>query len=160
MDTRLSRQAADQKMVDGVSQYMSQLASIHVAGHSMTPAEMVQLLQSRLDAAKAVIEAEAALRAAIQAERDLRVKTATTVSSLRQLVGGMFSQAPDMLAVFGLKPRKGSSLSAEARAQAVLKGRATRKARHTMGKKQKLAIKGALPETSPTAPATPAEPTA
>jgi hypothetical protein len=43
----------------------------------------------------------------------------------------------DALATFGLTPRKPRVVSPEARVAAAAKAKATRAARHTMGKKQK-----------------------
>ena len=45
---------------------------------------------------------------------------------------------------FGLKPRKKAKISAQKMLLTVAKRNATRKARKTMGKRQKKAIKGAL----------------
>jgi hypothetical protein len=65
----------------------------------------------------------------------------------------MFAGSIDSLAVFGLKPRKvRAAPKPEDQVAAALKAKATRKARMTMGPKQKAKIKGVVPETSPETP--------
>jgi hypothetical protein len=153
--------AADQAMITGINKFLTQIASLPVGGQSMTPADIVKVFQERLDTGHAVQTAEAARVAAIKADRDLRVKTTATVQSVRRIVLGMFSQAPDTLAVFGLKAPKVVKKKVDVKAAAVAKSNATRKARNTLGKKAKLAVKGATPvgKTEPVqAPATPAVP--
>jgi hypothetical protein len=51
-------------------------------------------------------------------------------------------QDPATLADFGLAPRKSNAKTVQTKATAVAKNLATRKARGTMGKKQKASIKG------------------
>jgi hypothetical protein len=68
-----------------------------------------------------------------------------------------------MLADFGITPPKARTpLSADQKAAAVAKRKATRAIRHTLGPKQKKNIKGTVPATAPqnsappaTTPATP-----
>jgi hypothetical protein len=69
-----------------------------------------------------------------------------------------FAGSIDTLADFALKARKPRTpLTPEQKAAAVAKAEATRAARHTMGPKQKAAIKGTVPATAPaTQPAAPA----
>lgn len=154
---------ADQSMIDGVQKFLSHLASLTVGSQTLTPADLVQVFQDRLATGKAVQAADAARTAAVKADRDERAKTAALVRSLRRVVVGMFEQTPDTLAVFGLKAPKAAKKKVDVKAAAVVKSKATRTARHTTGKKAKLAIKGTLPaaQSGPAAPpATPAKPNA
>ena len=157
---RSDMMAADQAMIDGVRKYLTQLASMPVGSQVMTPADMVKVFQDRLDAGKAVLSADAARAAAIKADRDLRAKTAALAQASRRIVLGMFQQSPDTLAVFGLKVPKAGKAKVAVKAAAVVKGKATRTARHTAGKKQKLAIKAAPTAATSGTAATPAAPPA
>jgi hypothetical protein len=154
--------SADQALIAGVQKYLASYPSLSVDGQSLTPAGIVQLLQNRVDASQAVQPAEAAHHAAVVANRAMQAQTAAARRALCQIVQGMFANSPDTLAVFGLKPRKASSETTATRAAALLKAEATRKARGTLGSKQKLKITGAnSPAPSPSngsspAPATPA----
>jgi hypothetical protein len=150
--TRNERIAADQALLAGVQKFLASYPSLPVDGQMMTLTGIVQLLQDRINASQAAQAAEAAHVAAVKAESDVRAKTAASQSSLRQIVQGMFSGSPDNLAVFGLKPRKASSETATTRAAAAVKAKATRKARGTMGPKEKLKITGTSTPATPTAP--------
>jgi cell division septation protein DedD len=155
--------SADQAMIDGVRKFLAHLASLTVGSQTVTPADIVKVFQDRLDAGKAVQTADAARTAAVKVERDGRAKTAAFVQALRRIVLGTFQQSPDTLAVFGLKAPKVVKKKVDVKAAAVVKSKATRTARHTTGKKAKLAIKGAPPAATsgPTAPpAPPAKPSA
>jgi len=151
--TRNEQIAADRALIDGVQKFLSQIPSLYVGGQVMTPAEIVQILRNRIQAMLAAQAAEAARAAAVKTVNDELDQTAFFEQSFRAVVHGMFSQCADSLAVFGLKPRKTPTESAETRAKAVEKALATRKARGTMGPKAKLKITG---ETVPAAPSGPA----
>jgi len=146
---RQSRLAADQKLIDGVMKFLSTFGSLPVDSQVLTPAEIVKVLQTRLSAGQAVVAAQAAREAAVKADRDERAKTATFVSSLRRLVEAMFAQSPDTLAAFGLTARRVAKKTVAIKATAVAKSKATRKARNTLGRKQKAKVKGTVPATPP-----------
>jgi hypothetical protein len=135
--------AADQAMAAGVQKFLVQYPALTVGSQSLTPAAIVTVLQNRINANVAVQTAEAAHTAAVKANLLERSQTSTFESALRQMVQGMFSQSPDTLAVFGLKPRKSTKKTVATKAETVAKAKATRAARHTMGSKQKLEITGA-----------------
>jgi hypothetical protein len=163
IQSRNSKLTADQSMADGVQKFLSTLASLPVGSTSVTPAEMVKVLQDRIASGKAVIAADAARTAAVKADRDKRAQTAAFVQSLRRIVLGMFTQSPDTLAAFGLKAPKAGKKTVETKSVAVAKSKATRAARGTKGTKQKKAIKGgtttaATPVATAVAPATAAAP--
>ncbi len=96
----------------------------------------------------------------MKADRDERAKTKTFVSGFRQTLKVAFDGSIDALSDFALSPRKLHVPTPEQKAKANAKAKATRAARHTMGPKQKLAIKGAAPQATPAAPATANVPTA
>jgi hypothetical protein len=134
---RQARITADQQLIAGVQQYLAQLGTLTVGSQKMAPADIVKAIQGRIDASNAAVKADAAHVAALQAETTELTGTAILVSSLRTLVMGMYSPSPDVLAAFGLVPRKRTEPSAATKAAAAAKSRATRKARGTLGKKQK-----------------------
>ena len=160
-------------MLAGVQKFLVQYPSLYVGGQSMTPSAIVTALQNRINASQAAQAAEVARAAAVKANLNERAQSATFEQGLRQVVQGMYSQSPDTLAVFGLKPRKSTKKTVATKTEAVAKNKATRAARHTMGPKQKLEITGATPAagnsgTSPApaaasgtspAPASPTTPT-
>jgi|HubBroStandDraft_1064217.scaffolds.fasta_scaffold203297_2 hypothetical protein len=153
--------ASDQALIAGIQKFLMSYPSLTVGSQTLTPAALVQLLQNRINANQAAQTADAARTAAVQANRDERAETAAVRQSLRLLVLAMYSHSPDTLAVFGLKPRPPSKKTVATKAEAQVKAKATRKARNTMGPKQKLGITGTTTTASSgssTPPAPPASP--
>jgi len=158
INKRSDRIAADQAMINGTQKFLAQIATLPVGATNVTPADIVKVFQDRLNAGKAVQTAEAARTAAVKADVDERAKTAAFVQAFRRIVLGMFQEAPDTLAIFGMTAPKARKTTVATKATAAAKNKATRAARGTVGSKKKLAIKGTVPaDTGATpAPATPA----
>jgi hypothetical protein len=147
-NSRLTREAADQKMADATATYLSQLASLPVGGAALTPAEIIQIFKDRIATNKAVQTVTAQRAAAVKADVDKLVQTGPTVRAFRRMVQGMFSGSPDTLAAFGLAPIKVATKDVATKTEAVAKALATRAARHTMGSKQRAKIKGTTTSAS------------
>jgi sulfite reductase beta subunit-like hemoprotein len=131
---------ADQNLADGLGKHAATIMSIMVGGASVATTDIVTALQARIATAKVATSARAIWQAAVQADRDERAKTKTLVSVTKQTLLGSFAGQVDTLADFGLTPRKARVVSPEALVAAAAKAKATRAARHTMGKKQKKAV--------------------
>ncbi len=144
-DKRSDQIAADQAMIAGIQKFFGTFSQLTVGSQTLTPAALVQVFQDRVNANLAAQTAEAARTTAVQANRAERAQTAALVRSFRQLVQATYAQSPDTLAVFALTPHKVTVKTAEQKAEAAAKARATRAARHTMGSKQKKGITGATP---------------
>jgi hypothetical protein len=148
----------DQKMIAGVQGHLADKSFI-VGDKSYAAKDVIAVYQGRVTTGQAVVTAHAAWLAAVKADRDERAQTAVFAGAFRTIVQGMY-QDPGTLADFGLAPRKSTKKTVETKSTAVAKTLATRKARGTMGKKQKSKIKGdvtALPSqdgSSAKAPAT------
>jgi hypothetical protein len=153
INTRNDRLTLDQAMINGTEKFLAQFATLPVGATNMAPADIIKVFQDRIASGKATQVAEAARAAAVKADRDLRAKTRAFEQAFRRIVLGMFLQAPDTLAVFGLKVPKTRKPKAVTVATAVAKNKATRVARGTVGPKKKLAIKGTVPADSGAAPA-------
>jgi hypothetical protein len=168
ISSRSDQQAADQRLFDGLTKHAQTLPSFLVSGAPVKTADLLATLQTRLAVAKPVDSDRAAWLTAVQAYRDERAKSDALVSGVRQALHVMFAGSIETLADFGLSPRKVSVVSPETKVAAAAKAKATREARHTMGKNQKKAVKGDVtgvvvnPVTSPnpvvSAPVTPATP--
>ncbi len=156
---RISRNAADQHLVDGLTKRKHDLTSFMIGGTSHTLDDILIVLQARIAAANLTHSTRATWQSAVKADRDERAKTKTFVSGLRQTLKVAFDGSIDALSDFGLSARKLHVPTPEQKAKANAKAKATREARHTMGPKQKLAIKGAAPQATPAAPATANVPT-
>jgi len=144
---------ADQKMIDGLTAKQQSLPSFTFGNATHTTVDIIANLQERIKAADAADLTRAAWQTAVKANRDLQANTAPMISGVRQSLQTMFAGSIDTLAEFGLKPRKTrAALTAEEKVAMVQKATATRKARNTMGPKQKAKIKGTVPATAPVTP--------
>jgi hypothetical protein len=140
-----SRVARDQQLIDGITKHLGRSTAIFVLGKKYTISQIVALLKERIAKVSAASAAKAVWTEAVKADRQHTQTTQELVVGVRQTLLTMFASV-DVLADFGISPRKTRKvlLSTE-KADAVAKAKATRKARHTMGKKEKLKIKGDSP---------------
>jgi hypothetical protein len=149
-----TQQATDQAMIDGLTKHQSTIpSSLLIAGAPVPTTTVISTLQSRIAARTAVLQAEAAYHAAVQASEQEQQKTQPLVSGARQAVALMFAGQITALADFDMKPRKAPAPRTPAqKAASAAKAAATRAARHTMGPVQKAKVTGANPQGA-TAPA-------
>ena len=128
-----------------------------------TTATLVQALETLEQALAALNAAQATARDAMTALRNNETTSGPLLRDYKRYVLAAFSTAQQQLADFGLQaPKARKPLNSEQRAAATAKMRATRKARGTTSKKQKLGIKGdvtGVVVTPVTAPAASPQPT-
>jgi hypothetical protein len=150
---RVTQQAADQKLIDGITKHEQAIPSLTIGSTSYKPTDIITILQARIAAANTTLSTRATWQSAVLADKSELTKTQTVVSGVRQAILLMFAGAVDTLADFGLKPRKARAVRTPAeKAEASAKAKATRAARHTMGSKQKASIKGTAPQAAPATP--------
>jgi hypothetical protein len=133
-----------------------------------TTASLVQTLRSLADALAALDVAHASVKDGVVALRATETKVAPVIRDYTTFLRATFSNATAQLGDFGVQAHKARQpLVTEKRVVATAKLKATRKARGTTSKKQKLAVKGDVtgvvmtPVTHPapaSPPATPAGP--
>jgi hypothetical protein len=125
-----------------------------INGQSMKPSDLIAVYQDTLDTRSTVETQRAAYEQALQARERANTARLAIDEGLKAWVANQFGPVTQTVSEFGFSPRKARAKSAQTKADAVVKLRATRKARNTMGKRQKAGIKGTVP--TPTAPAEPA----
>ena len=131
------------QLVAGTQKHLSLATQLFVDGDTLTAAETAAKLERFAKARRDVDAARAALAAALVDEKTIRRELRPFVVSFMGLVQVAFRTKPDVLADFGLAPKKARKpLTAEAQNLAIAKRASTREARGTMGKRKKLAIKG------------------
>ena len=148
MTTRLKQL---QKIQQGLAKHYAGVTSLTLGGVSVTLTDLQALIQADLDAMEASAQAQATARVLVQAERAAHAKALPLVRSLKALVTathGATQAASELLEDFGYRPRKRAARTVEQVAEAKRKAAATRKARHTMGPKQKKLVKGEIPGES------------
>ena len=108
-----------------------------------TTATLVQAFQSLIDAINAVNTAQANAKVTVSALRATVAKVGPVSLALKRNLLNTFGDATDILALFGLEPKKAPApRTAKVLAVAAAKAEATRKARGTTSKKQKLTVTG------------------
>ena len=154
-------QAHDGQVMVGIKKNLQNVSSLPAGGSTFTMAAIEALVQSRIDAANAVDVARANWLEATAKYQALNTQVTPVVRSLRRYVIAAFGENSPVLADFGFTPPKKAEMTPEAKVARAEKSAATRKARGTMGKKQKAKIKGTVPATGTTpAPSDPASPPA
>lgn len=152
-NNRPTTQAHDAQVLVGIKKDLQNVSSLPLAGTTYTMTALEQLIQSRIDAANAVVNGRATWVHASATYKALNVQVTQVVRALRQYTINAFGQDSPTLADFGFTPPKKVTLSPAQKTARALKAKATREARGTKGKKQKAGIKGTVPTTAPaTAP--------
>ncbi len=156
---RPTQQDRFRKIIVAIQKYLSQLTQIILAGVTFTPASLVQFFQDQVKLLDDATAARAALRQAAQAIKENKTTKGPVLRAFNDFVLSMFVNQPTVLADFGVPPRKTATKKVDTKQTAVEKALATRKARHTMGKRQKQKVKGVVPAPAPAqAPAPAASP--
>ena len=109
------------------------------------PVDLVKLIQADIDATDAADKARADWTAAVRVQNDSHQKVDPVLRDLKQWVFAQFANAQgasSTLADFGWSLPKVPVKSSETKTAAAAKAKATRSARHTMGKNQKKDVKG------------------
>jgi hypothetical protein len=141
----------------GVQKYLAtEKAEIPVNGVLLKPAGVIKVYQRSLKARADVVACQAAHKGALTAREAAEADRLAADENLKAWVLGRFGAGSVEASEFGFAPRKAPTVSAATRARAVEQNLATREARGTRGKKQRLEIKGVIP--TPTAPAAPTTP--
>ena len=141
---RTTTKARDAQVIAGIEKHLQTVSSLPLLGSTFTPADLVKLIQSRIDSAGTTTASKAAWHSTVVADEALNAKLTPVLRALRQYVINVFGEASPMLADFGFAPSKRTPRTPEEKAAAAAKARATRAARHTMGTKQKKGVKGAV----------------
>jgi len=142
--TQKSKDAALAKQfIAGIGKHFANAESMAFGSATLTPAELTKRLQKLVDLRTAVNDAKATAKAKLADETTQAPALLGLLTEFESFVKVTFSKSPDVLADFGLAPRKVSTpLTAVQKVAAAAKRKATREARQTMGKKQKRAITG------------------
>jgi hypothetical protein len=135
-----SKRVRDTSLIHGLAKHGIRMPRIG----SMTSADIVKLLHDHLDALDARDAAAATYADCVKRERVLENRIRGISGSVKALAHAVCGEDPSKLGDFGLLPyKKTGPKTPEVVKQSIAKAQATRKARFTMGKRQKKAIKGA-----------------
>ena len=141
--TKQKQAALAGQLAAGTQKHLANAGQLTFAGGTFTPSQVVDRLHSvatlraDADAARAVATAKvAAERAQLPALREF-------ILAFVGLVRVLFGTSPDILADFGLEPKKApKALTPEQKAAAKVKRAATREARGIIGRVKRAKVKG------------------
>jgi hypothetical protein len=144
MGTTKSREASlAESLIAGTKKHFSAASSLAFEGGTFTPAQVEASLQTLADLRSAVDDAKAAAKTKIAAELAQAPALRSHMAAFVSFVRATFGNSPDVLADFGLAPKKAKKQpTAEEKAAASAKRKATRAARSTMGRVQKSKVRG------------------
>ena len=146
---RVATNTHDAILITGIEKHLQTTTSLSLSGTTYATADLVKLVQGRIDSTQTVTSAKAAWHASVVANIALDKKLAPLIRGIRQYVISIHGDTSSVLADFGFSPPKKAVRTPEQKAAAAAKAKATRAARHTMGKNQKKNIKGAVVTTTP-----------
>jgi hypothetical protein len=132
-------------MIVGLAKHYANVSALTIEGATYTPAQLEASLQKLIALRKGVDDAKAAAKARIADERAQAPALHNLMVAVATVVKGAYGTSPDVLADFGLAPKKARTpLTVEQKATVAAKQKATRAARHTMGTKKRKQVKGAV----------------
>ncbi len=139
--------------IDALKNHVSAKTAILINGETYKPAALIAVYQSILDGQAALIKSRAQVKVDLAARRDAEMQRDAFEPGLKNWVLNTLGADSNAASEFGYAPPKKATRTSEDVANAVKLAKATRVARGTMGKKQKLKIKGSL--DTPPVPADP-----
>jgi hypothetical protein len=147
-----------QKLIGGLETY-SGTKELVLNGEPVKCSVFVQQLQAKLDLLNAVVTAREAYRLAVAAAKPVTPSIDAAVVQVKAYAATTFGVGSEAYVAMGYTAPKRTPPTIETMAHAVVQSRATREARGTLGRKQKLAIQAIVPRVSLT-PATTSTPSA
>jgi hypothetical protein len=155
MADKFSKQLAIiEGMIAGFTTALPGGATTFVLGNtSYTQTALVTMLGGIQSILSAVPAAELARATAVNTRTENEANIDKVVENTTSALRGALGSSPTALATYGIKPIKARvPLTSEQKVARAAKAAATRKARGTLGKKQKAAIHGTVPEAPVTIP--------
>jgi hypothetical protein len=149
------RTAADRQLEQGLLKRLPNLA-LTILGQPVTTATVTAILDKRIAAVDAAVQAHGAWQAAVQAVRDIFAQSRAVILAVKRYIRIQYENDAAALADFGMKPSTRKVQTAEEKAQATAKRLTTRKQRGIVSKQvQKAAAAAANPAANaqPEAPA-------
>lgn len=139
---KLTKIRRDRSMLAGIKKHSARLDEGPWPPHLPSPSALAARFQAHLDSLDTVSAKEAAWRMAIRKEERLEEEMKDLASRTRLVLIALYGPDSPALIDFGIKRKKPIKIGAEKMLRTIEKRNATRKARHTMGKRQRKAIKG------------------
>ncbi len=140
--SRVGMQAVYQAVVAGLLAYYQPSDVFLMKSGTCTRDELVARFQAYVAAAEKTKSAYQAWRASLQEEQAIELSVRSLRSGVRGIAQARFGKDGAQVLQFGFVPFRPAERTAESKAAAVKRAKATREARGTRGRKQRLEITG------------------
>ncbi len=127
-------------------------ASLPLGGKLVASKDLQAQIQAHVDTMNSVNDARAKFSELVGLNRAQRTAMKPVLATIRNYVAGLYGENSAEFASFGFKPKKVAQRTPLSKVEAAEKLRATRAARHTMGKVQRSTIHGVVPTPATVAP--------
>ena len=128
----------------GIKANFTDVQNVIVGGTTYTVPQLEAQIEAYLAAQTLTVTTGNAYHAAVAAEKTSNAAATVFRSGVEAYAVSRYGKTSPILSQLGFTPAKAKKTTAAVKAVAVLKVKATRKARNTMGKKEKLKIKGTI----------------
>jgi hypothetical protein len=143
--SEVTKRTQARSTIQALSKRFSQDATVRVDGKTYVIRDLTAAFQGHLDVLDQLVTLRAQLAAKVAEERALAAKAQTLRARLLGFVRAEYGISPSAFADFAYPmPKKRGPKTAAAKALGAERLRATRKARGTMGKRQRSKIKGTV----------------
>ncbi len=143
-------------LVNGINTLLGNVTTFDFASGSIAKADVVSKFSARVAAAEKTKAARIALHQAVLEETQIAQQVAPYRADMKSYLVYRYGKSSPTLQVFGFTPAKTPQRSAVAKAQGVVKAKATNKALGPTGKKQRKAAAKAIANATPAATPAPA----
>jgi hypothetical protein len=140
--SRTARGTQLSALLRGIDKRFKGMRSLVLMGRNLTIDEIAQAFQEELDTMKAIGEAKAKHATAVLAHRNVTKRNRPLHRALEGYIRAAYGETLATLTDFGYGLLKVGRKSPGTKVEAAAKAKATREARHTMGKSQKKKVRG------------------
>jgi hypothetical protein len=164
-NTKVNIEAQYQTLVNGILANLKDVTTFEMGGGTYALADLISQFQQRIAAAEKTKASKTVWHTDVLSERQVAGATGPLRKVMQSFLVGRYGAQSPKLGEFGFSPGKPRKVSAQTKAAAAVKAKATRVARNTVGKKQRKEVPVPAAGTSPapaptTPPATSASPPA
>jgi hypothetical protein len=152
--TKVSVETRYQTLIEGILANFGHVSSFELSTGNYTLDALVSTLRRRIAAAEDTKSTKTDWHTTVQAERQVDGEVRPLRKQLQQYVAARFGATSAKMAEFGFTPLKPRKPTTRTKAAAADKSLATRKARGTMGAKQRKRIKAQPAAANATSPTT------
>lgn len=138
------------KRLNALKEYGGNKGTIPMNGEDRKVTDVIAIYQGCLDSRAALAKSRTQVKTALATKASAEQARVDADKALSAWVTTRFGAGSQEALDFGFAPRKAATRTVESKAKAAAQAKATRDARHTMGKKQTRSIKGTV--IVPTAP--------